>query len=107
PSCAGKGAQALRIRGGFCIFHRATGDMPREQVVKKTPLGPGVEAKMIIDAGRLVSDDIMVGMNRDQFENNKAYKNGCVYISPHPTLSSVPCTVPQAKKLDTMVTSRK
>jgi adenylate kinase len=50
--------------------------MLREQVAKKTPLG--VEAKKIMDAGGLVSDDIMVGMIKDQLENNKACKNGCV-----------------------------
>jgi len=50
--------------------------MLREQVVKKTALG--VEAKKIMDAGGLVSDDIMVGMIRDQLENNKLCKNGCV-----------------------------
>ena len=48
--------------------------MLREQVTKKTALG--VEAKKIMDAGQLVSDDIMVGMIRDQLENNKACKDG-------------------------------
>jgi len=48
--------------------------MLREQVVKKTALG--VEAKKIMDAGGLVSDDIMVGMIKDQLENNQACKNG-------------------------------
>ena len=52
--------------------------MLREQVTKKTTLG--VEAKKIMDAGGLVSDDIMVGMIRDQLENNKECKNGYVCI---------------------------
>lgn len=56
------------------MCHLATGDMLREQVAKKTSLG--VEAKKIMDAGGLVSDDIMVGMIRDQLENNKGCKNG-------------------------------
>lgn len=72
----GKGTQAPRIRDEFCVCHLATGDMLREQVTKKTKLG--VEAKKIMDAGGLVSDDIMVGMIRDQLENNKACKNGYV-----------------------------
>ena len=71
---AGKGTQAPRIRDEFCVCHLATGDMLREQVAKKTSLG--VEAKKIMDAGGLVSDDIMVGMIRDQLENNKGCKNG-------------------------------
>jgi adenylate kinase family enzyme len=53
--------------------------MLREQVAKKTALG--VEAKKIMDAGGLVSDDIMVGMIKDQLENNKTCKNGYVSLS--------------------------
>ena len=52
--------------------------MLREQVAQKTPLG--VEAKKIMDAGGLVSDEIMVGMIKEQLENNKACKNGCVFL---------------------------
>jgi adenylate kinase family enzyme len=65
------------------VCHLATGDMLREQVAKKTALG--VEAKKIMDAGGLVSDDIMVGMIKDQLENNKSCKNGYV-LSSCPTL---------------------
>ena len=71
---SGKGTQAPRIRDEYCVCHLATGDMLREQVQRKTPLG--VEAKKIMDAGGLVSDDIMVNMIKDQLENNKACKNG-------------------------------
>jgi len=53
--------------------------MLRDQVVKKTALG--VEAKKIMDAGGLVSDDIMVGMIKDQLENNTTCKNGYVLFS--------------------------
>lgn len=72
----GKGTQAPKIKEKFCVCHLATGDMLREQVTKKTPLG--IEAKKIMDAGGLVSDDIMVGMIKDQLENNKECKNGYV-----------------------------
>ena len=50
--------------------------MLREQVGKQTQLG--IEAKKIMDAGGLVSDDIMVNMIKDQLENNDQCKNGCV-----------------------------
>ena len=73
---SGKGTQAPRIAETYCVCHLATGDMLRDQVVKKTALG--VEAKKIMDAGGLVSDDIMVGMIKDQLENNTACKNGYV-----------------------------
>lgn len=98
PPGAGKGTQAPRINKEFCVCHLATGDMLREQVQKKTSLG--LEAKKIMDAGGLVSDDIMVGMIKDQLETNKACKNGFV-------LDGFPRTVPQAKKLDEMLEHRK
>lgn len=71
---AGKGTQAPKIRDAYCVCHLATGDMLRDQVQKQTQLGK--EAKKIMDAGGLVSDDIMVGMIKDQLENNKTCKNG-------------------------------
>lgn len=54
--------------------------MLREQVSAKTSLG--IEAKKIMDAGGLVPDNIMVGMIKDQLENNKACKNGWVFRRP-------------------------
>ncbi|KDN41205.1 Adenylate kinase 1, partial [Rhizoctonia solani AG-8 WAC10335] len=98
PPGAGKGTQAPTIRDKFCVCHLATGDMLRDQVAKKTPLG--VEAKKIMDAGGLVSDDIMVGMIKDQLQNNKNCKNGFI-------LDGFPRTVPQAEKLDGMLAERK
>jgi adenylate kinase len=97
PPGAGKGTQAPNIRDKFCVCHLATGDMLREQVQKKTALG--VKAKKIMDAGGLVSDDIMVGMIKEQLENNKSCKNGFV-------LDGFPRTVPQAQKLDGMLQDR-
>jgi adenylate kinase len=75
-SWQGKGTQAPRIRDEFCVCHLATGDMLRDQVAQQTPLG--VEAKKVMDAGGLVPDEIMVGMIKEQLENNKGCKNGYV-----------------------------
>lgn len=55
---------------------QATGDMLRAQVAKKTPLGR--EAKKIMDAGGLVSDEIMVNMIKNELDNNTECKNGYV-----------------------------
>ncbi|KAF8589688.1 adenylate kinase 1 [Ramaria rubella] len=98
PPGAGKGTQAPKIRDKFCVCHLATGDMLREQVVKQTPLG--VEAKKIMDAGGLVSDDIMVNMIKQQLDTNNQCKNGFI-------LDGFPRTVPQATKLDQMLQARK
>ncbi|KZT59711.1 adenylate kinase [Calocera cornea HHB12733] len=98
PPGAGKGTQAPQIRDKFCVCHLATGDMLRDQVAKQTALGK--EAKKIMDAGGLVSDDIMVGMIKNQLETNQECKNGFI-------LDGFPRTVPQAEKLDQMLTQRK
>ncbi|KAJ7253378.1 adenylate kinase-domain-containing protein [Mycena haematopus] len=98
PGAGTEGHSGARIKEEFCVCHLATGDMLREQVTQKTPLG--VAAKKIMDAGGLVSDDIMVGMIKDQLENNKECKNGFV-------LDGFPRTVPQAQKLDGMLEARK
>lgn len=51
--------------------------MLRSQVAKKTPLGR--EAKKIMDQGGLVSDDIVIGMIKEELENNKECQGGYVY----------------------------
>lgn len=48
--------------------------MLRSQVAKKTPLGR--EAKKIMDQGGLVSDDIVIGMIKEELDNNKECKGG-------------------------------
>ena len=53
---------------------QATGDMLRAQVAKKTTLGR--EAKKIMDAGGLVSDEIMINMIKNELDNNQECKNG-------------------------------
>ena len=70
----GKGTQAPNISSKYCICHLATGDMLRSQVQRQTALGK--EAKKIMDRGDLVSDEIMVGMIRDELASNKECKDG-------------------------------
>jgi len=53
---------------------KATGDMLRSQVAKKTPLGR--EAKKIMDQGGLVSDEIVIGMIKAELETNKECAGG-------------------------------
>ena len=55
---------------------QATGDMLRAQVAAKTALGR--EAKKIMDAGGLVSDEIMINMIKTELENNAECSKGCV-----------------------------
>jgi len=97
PPGAGKGTQAPKLKERFSCCHLATGDMLRSQVSKKTPLG--LEAKKIMDAGGLVSDEIVIGMIREELDNNPECKGGFI-------LDGFPRTVPQAESLDSMLKER-
>lgn len=56
------------------IMFKATGDMLRSQVARKTSLGR--EARKIMDQGGLVSDEIMIGMIKGELENNQECRQG-------------------------------
>lgn len=83
PSCTfgtTHGAQLLRgiRKEGGANDMQATGDMLRAQVAAKTPLGR--EAKKIMDAGGLVSDEIMVNMIKTELESNQECAKGYVLL---------------------------
>ena len=63
---AGKGTQANHIKEHFNIPQISTGDMLRAAVKAGTPLG--LEAKKIMDAGGLVSDDIIMGLIKERLQ---------------------------------------
>ena len=60
PPGSGKGTQSPALKNEHCLCHLATGDMLRAAVALKTPLG--LEAKKAMEAGALVSDEIVVGL---------------------------------------------
>ncbi|KAI8057879.1 adenylate kinase-domain-containing protein [Syncephalis plumigaleata] len=97
PPGAGKGTQSNLIKNRYCVCHLATGDMLRAAVAAGTPLGK--EAKKIMDAGGLVSDDIMVNMIKEELDTNQECQQGFI-------LDGFPRTVPQAEKLDEMLERR-
>jgi adenylate kinase len=66
PPGAGKGTQANFIKERFAIPQISTGDMLRAAVKAGTPLG--VEAKKVMDAGGLVSDEIIIGLVKDRLQ---------------------------------------
>jgi adenylate kinase len=89
PPGAGKGTQAAFIRDKFAIPQIATGDMLRAARAAKTPLG--IEAGKIMDAGQLVSDDIIVGLVRERLKEADCARG---YL-----FDGFPRTIPQAEAL--------
>lgn len=84
------------IKNENCLCHLATGDMLRAAVAAKTPLG--LEAKKAMDAGALVSDEIVVGLIEEAIKKPEC-RTGFV-------LDGFPRTVTQAQKLDEMLAKR-
>ena len=64
PPGAGKGTQAAFIKDHFRIPQISTGDMLRAAIKAGTPIG--IAAKQVMDAGKLVSDDIIIGLVKDR-----------------------------------------
>lgn len=97
PPGAGKGTQAPIIKDEYCLCHLSTGDMLREAVAAGTEMGK--QAKALMNAGKLVGDDVVVGIVGDALKNPACAKG---FI-----LDGFPRTVPQAKMLDELLAKDK
>lgn len=89
---SGKGTQAKFITEKYGIPQISTGDMLRAAVRAGTPLG--VEAKKVMDAGGLVSDEIILGLIKERIADSDC-ANGFL-------LDGFPRTIPQAEGLKAM-----
>ncbi|MEX2600001.1 MAG: adenylate kinase [Balneolaceae bacterium] len=93
PPGAGKGTQASLIRDHYQISHISTGDIFREAIKNKTPLG--VKVKGILDSGELVPDQTVVELVAEELSSEE-YSDG--YI-----LDGFPRTVAQAEAFDRLL----
>jgi adenylate kinase len=93
PPGSGKGTQAKRLASEHAIPHISTGDILREAIADGTELGR--KAAPIMAEGKLVSDDLMVGIIRDRLNKSDA-KRGFI-------LDGYPRTLVQAEKLESLV----
>ena len=90
---AGKGTQCNRLAARYAIPHVSTGDILRAAIQADTPLGRSVSS--ILDSGALVSDDLVIKLVEDRFNEPDA-KNGAL-------LDGFPRTLAQAEALEDLL----
>jgi len=93
PPGAGKGTQATEMVKKYNLCHISTGELLRAEISAGTKLG--IEAKILIDNGNLVPDNIVEGMIESQFNKVKGVEGFL--------LDGFPRTIPQADALSSIV----
>ncbi len=96
PPGAGKGTQAKRLERRYGLVQLSTGDMLREVVASGSDLGR--EAKTVMDAGRLMPDELMIRMISERIDQPDC-RGGFI-------LDGFPRTIPQAEGLDGMLAEK-
>jgi adenylate kinase len=96
PPGAGKGTQAEILKNDLGLAHLSTGDMLRAAVAAETELG--LQAKAIMEEGKLVPDEVITGVVADRIEAPDC-ANGFI-------LDGFPRTLPQAEALDTLLAEK-
>jgi adenylate kinase len=97
PPGSGKGTQSDKLVAKYGLIHLSTGNLLREEIGKKTPLG--LEAKSFVDKGQLVPDEVVIGMIDSCLEKHRD-ATGFLF-------DGFPRTVAQAQALDKLLELKK
>ena len=97
PPGSGKGTQSDKLVEKYGLVHLSTGNLLREEIAQKTPLG--LEARSFMDKGQLVPDEVVIAMVDSFFDKHKD-ANGFLF-------DGFPRTVAQAQALDRLLTLKK
>jgi adenylate kinase len=95
PPGVGKGTQSVLIAEKLGLIHLSTGEILRNAVEKGTSLG--LKAKEVMEKGLLVSDEIMIGIIKDELSKKEMKEKGFI-------LDGFPRTLKQAKELEKIIT---
>jgi adenylate kinase len=93
PPGSGKGTQSEKLVEKYGLIHLSTGNLLREEIANKTPLG--LEARKFMDQGQLVPDEVVIGMIDSSIEHHKE--------APGFLFDGFPRTVAQAQALDKLL----
>ena len=96
PPGGGKGTQAKRIQERYKVVQLSTGDMLRAAIAAGSPVG--LQAKSVMDAGKLVSDDLLIEMIDKRLDEADC-GNGFI-------LDGFPRTIPQAEGLERLMAKK-
>lgn len=96
PGC-GKGTQSERLIDTYGLYHISTGEIFRDNIARKTPLGK--IADVYIKQGQLIPDQLTVRMLEEVLENTPETQKGVIF-------DGFPRTVPQAQALNHMLEKR-
>ena len=96
PPGSGKGTQSEKLIAQYNLKHLSTGDLLRSEIARKTSLG--IEAKILMDKGNLVPDQVVIGMINDALDNSHDV-SGFLF-------DGFPRTAVQAEELDRLLAKK-
>lgn len=94
---SGKGTQSAKLIDQYGLYHISTGEVLREHIAKKTPLG--VTAEKYISKGQLIPDDLIIDVLKNVIDSEAKEAKGIVF-------DGFPRTIPQAEALKKLLEER-